>query len=492
MPEWSKGTVCKTVIRRFKSARLLHSIIFIALLTVGSSCKNNIVNKIGAINNDPSSGPLSPEQSAQGVSSCKSWGDAHLCLLTQGIGSGSTTTPTLTFKGLDKVRGRVQLYRNATCSNTVGFPATANGPEVNITAPKQNTFTAKYYAQYTHTDSTKSPCLGPVSWKVEESLSIALFSAIYSRVSFTVSELTLTSGRILLYKDSTCRTSASGSVSVNSHSHNIIANPLTSYGSFHFYVRHTDSENNHGNCIGPIKHDFVSGLQNNAPNFSLHPANKPRDTDSTPIFKLTNLDFESGQVQLFSSAGCHNPASNIVKYSYIPTGAAIIANPLSASGNYRYWAKITENIENQSRCVGPVSYEYIPLIQTESLTLSLSGSPLGSNPTPTLEVSGLIALNGTVQLFSESTCTTAASGTVNVTGATASITANALTAGTHQFYVQHTDSGGNLGDCSGPVSYSLETLSLALSSSNTPLDSDDTPHFGSVGTRCSQRDGSTF
>ena len=434
-------------------------------------------DKDGMVNDDFQKGPSHP------LTSCKTWGTANLCLSVEGIGRGRTITPTLTFKGLDKINGKVRLFSDSVCSNFIGTSVDVTTAAVEITALAQNTFTVAYYAQYTHTDNTQSPCLGPVVWRVEENPIITISSSIYSRLTFTVSELILMGGRISLYSDSVCTISASGQVSVNAPSHQITANPLSHYGIFNFYARHSDSANENGGCIGPVSYNFSSGLLNNNPNFSLHPSNEARDDDSTPTFTLTNLDFESGTIQLFSNGDCSTTASTVINYSYLYSGAVISANPLSTLGKYNYWAKVTENIENQSRCVGPVAYEYISLVESETLALTLSSSNnyLDSDPTPTLDVTGLLAHNGTVQLFGDSTCTTVASNTVAVSSGSASITANALTPGRHQFYVQHTDSGGNKGNCFGSETYSMEMLSLTLSSSNTPLDSDTTPTLEIMG-----------
>ena len=118
---------------------------------------------------------------------------------------------------------------------------------------------------------------------------------------------------------------------------------------------------------------------------------------------------------------------------------------------------------------------------TLTLTLSPSNTPLDSDPNPIFKMSGLLVHNGTVQLFSDPTCTAAASGRVNVSGGTASITANSLTGSNHRFWVQHTDAGNNVGDCIGPVEYSMEVLTLALSSSSIGWGSDDTPDFSVTG-----------
>ena len=96
---------------------------------------------------------------------------------------------------------------------------------------------------------------------------------------------------------------------------------------------------------------------------------------------------------------------------------------------------------------------------------------MDSDATPTFEVTGLVVHNGTVQLFSDSICSTAVSGRVTVSSGAASITTNSLTIGTHQFYVQHTDSSNSEGNCFGSVAYrySTETLVLALVSPSTTI-----------------------
>ena len=313
---------------------------------------------------------------------------------------------------------------------------------------------------------------------MEEEPSLALSSENFSSLTLDISGLAVLAGSVQLFSDSACATPASDPVDADQAALSINANTLTGYGSFEFYAQHTDPTDEVGDCIGPVNYDFVSGLQNTPPTFSLHSENSAiMDSDPTPSFSLTSLEFESGKIQLFSDDACTTAASGEEDYSYSSSGATITANSLDGSGNYQYWAKITEGIENQSRCIGPVAYTM------EALTLALSSptSPLNSDSTPTFSVSGLVVENGTVQLFSDSTCTTAASATAAVSSATASITANALSAGSHQFYVQHTDTNSNDGDCFGPIAYTMETLTLALSSPTSPLNSDSTPTFSVSG-----------
>ena len=414
---------------------------------------------------------------------CKNWGGSNICLQTQGTGSGATATPTLTFKGLDRINGNVRLFSDSGCTTTIGSPVTATTATIQVTAPAQKTFSAEYYAQYTHTDNTISPCLGPVLWEVEEKPSLALSSENFSSLTLDISGLAVLAGSVQLFSDSTCATPASDPVDADQANLSINANTLTGYGSFEFYAQHTDPMDEVGDCIGPINHDFISGLQDSDPVIALDSANNAIDDDPTPTIKLTNLEFESGKIQLFSDETCTTAASGEENYSYSSSGTTISADSLNTFDNYSFWGKVTEGIENQSRCIGPVVYEYAPTVKLETLMLALTSptSPLNSDSTPTFSVSGLVVQNGNVQLFSDSSCTTAASATVTASSATASITANALSAGNHQFYVQHTDTNSNKGDCFGSVAYTMEILTLALSSPSTSPALDTTPTFSMSG-----------
>ena len=456
-------------------------VLFLALAIVLAlpSCKD----EVASVADDDKGGTANKDEKPSLLQSCKDWGSANLCLLTQEEGTGTVTTPTLTFKGLDRINGNVQLFSDSSCITVLGSPVVVTVTTTEITAPAQTTFSAEYYARYTHTDNTVSPCLGPVAWRVEETPTLAFESSAFSVPTFTLSELNVRAGSVGLFSDSACTVAASDPVDADSATHRIAAHALTSYGSFEYYARHTDTAEQTGDCVGPVSYDFVSGLQETDPILALHSGNDARDDDSTPTISLTSLEFESGTIQIFSDESCTTAVSDEADYSYSSSGTTITANALAVFGSYNYWAKITEGIENQSRCMGSVAYEYVPSVQLETLTLALS-SPSTSpalDSTPTLSVGGIDFHTGTVQLFSDSACTTAASSAVAASSSSVSITANALTGSSHQFYAQHTDTDGNKGNCTGPVAYSLETLALALTSPSVGWGSDDTPTFSVSG-----------
>ena len=410
-----------------------------------------------------------PGKRALSLSSCEDWGASNLCLVTQGEGRGKTPTPTLTFSGLEETGGNIGLFDDDNCSTSIGNPSTVTDSTVQVTPPEQSTFFSEYYAQYTHTDRTTSPCLGPVDWEVNEEITITLLQATFSRATLQVSGLTVMGGSLQLFNDSNCTVFASAPLTTSSDSHSITAHPLTRYGNTTFYVQHTDSTGESGVCTGPTTYNFVSGLQNSTPIFSLDSGNHAQDDDPTPTFQLTNLEFENGTIQLFSDRNCSTTASVKKNYSYSSSGTTITANALNTIGNYNYWSKITENIESQNRCIGPVAYEYISPLQTETLTLTLS-SPYtipAFDSTPTFEVSGFNSQTGTVQLFIDATCTTSASTPTVVSSGAAQVTANTLASGNHQFYTQRTDINNRKGSCQGPINYSYQATMVSSGNSHT-------------------------
>ena len=90
-------------------------------------------------------GPGGGERAANNeIIFCQSWAGSNVCLQTQEEGTGATATPTLTFKGLDRINGNVRLFSDSGCTTTIGSPVTATTATVEVTAPAQKTFSAEY------------------------------------------------------------------------------------------------------------------------------------------------------------------------------------------------------------------------------------------------------------------------------------------------------------------------------------------------------------
>ena len=361
--------------------------------------------------------------------------------------------------------GTVRLFSDSACSTSASGTVTVSSGTASITANSLTAGNHNFYVQHTDSSSNMGDCFGAVAYSME-TLSLALTSPSSplnsdSTPTFSVSGLVVQNGTVQLFSDSACSTSASNAVTVSSGTASITANALTA-GNHNFYVQHTDSNSNKGNCVGPVAYSMETLT------LALTSPSVGWGSDDTPTFSVSGLVAQNGTVQLFSDSTCSTSASRMVTVS--SGTASITANALT-NGSHQFYVQHKDSEDNDGDCFGSVSYS----METLTLTLSSPTTSPALDSTPTLSVTGLVVRSGTVQLFSDSACSTTASGTVTVTSGTASITTNVLAAGNHEFYVQHTDTNNNEGNCVGPVAYSLENLTLALSSSNTPLDSDDTP-----------------
>ena len=387
------------------------------------------------------------------------------------ISWGSDTTPTFNVIGLVVHSGTIQLFSEATCTTTAGNRVTVTSTTASVTANALSAGNHQFYIQHTDTNKNQGDCFGPVAYSMEALTLMPTSPSISwgsdSTPTFSVSGLLVHNGTIRLFSDTTCAAVVSSTVSVSSATASITSNALTD-GNHQFYVQHTDSSSNKGGCFGPVAYAMETlTLAMTSPDTSL-------GTDSTPTLSVTGLVVQNGTVQLFRDAICTTSASGTVAVS--SATASITANVLT-DGNHQFYVRHTDSSNNQGDCFGPVDYS----METLSLVLSSSNTFLDSDSTPTLSVTGLVIHNGTVQLFSDASCSVPVSATVTVSSATASITSNALTDGNHQFYVQHTDSSSNKGGCFGPVAYAMETLTLALTDSDDPWGHGSTPIFSVTG-----------
>ena len=251
-----------------------------------------------------------------------------------------------------------------------------------------------------------------------------------------VSGLTALSGVLRLYSDSSCTTAAGDEVEVTQATAEMTADTLTA-GNYQFYVQHTDSEGIKGDCAGGLEYTVeVLTMENTMAN------------DATPDINVAGLQIHSGTFQLFSEATCTTAASATVTVT--GSEAAVTANTVAA-GVHQFWGVHTDGDGNVGGCHELGSYRYT----TESLTLAKTAPTVavGYGTYPTLSVTGLSVLNGSVQLYGDSDCSSAFGAAVSVSAATATITPASMATGSHQLHVQHTDGDGRAGPCVGSVAY---------------------------------------
>ena len=273
-----------------------------------------------------------------------------------------------------------------------------------------------------------------------------------------VSGLTVLNGVLRLFSDSSCTTAAGGEVEVTQATAEMTADTLTA-GNYQFYVQHTDSEGIKGNCAGGLEYAMeVLTMDSTMAN------------DATPDINVAGLQIHSGTLQLFSEATCATAASATVT---VTAGEAAVTANTVAAGVHRFWGVHTDGDGNEGHCQELGSYRYT----TESLTLAKTAPTVavGYGTYPTLSVTGLSVLNGSVQLYGDSDCSSAFGDPVTVSATTATVTPASMATGSHDLHVQHIDSDGRAGPCVGSVAYEFHrgAKKIAAGASHTCAILDD-------------------
>ena len=144
------------------------------------------------------------------------------------------------------------------------------------------------------------------------------------------------------------------------------------------------------------------------------------------------------------------------------TGAATLAYTQNTSDSKR----IKDAIGNPMTSVSGISIGGTNAPSAPTLALQSPATSPGTDSTPTIRVTtDSTQQNGTVQLYSDSGCTTAISGSVSVDAATEDVTTNALTANTaYTIHAKHTNAN-SIGTCSTTsVSYTYDTALPTITS----------------------------
>ena len=200
----------------------------------------------------------------------------------------------------------------------------------------------------------------------------------------------------------------------------------------------------------------VPPVQRESLSLTLSSSNNPLDSDPSPTLEVGGLAVLDGTIQLFSDRPCTTAASAEVAVS--SSTVSITADSLD-TGEHQFYVRHTDSANNRGTCFGPVAYT----MEVLSLSPPPSDSSYNTDPTPEINVDGLVVHNGKVQLFDDSACSTVASDEVTVSSGMATITANELAAGKHHFYAKHTDENGNEGECVGSVGYQYHRGVVAIS-----------------------------
>ena len=300
---------------------------------------------------------------------------------------------------------------------------------------------------------------------------------------------------VALYSDSSCVTKISDSVEVAADETSV---SLTSYDlkdgtqdvRATFYAAQTDRAGNKSPCWASISYtlDITAPLAPRA--LTLEEPNTSLGNDSTPTLRVSGVE-GGATVALYSDSSCDTKISDSVEVAADETSVSLISYDLkdgTQDVSATFYAAQTDRVGNKSLCSASISYtlDITAPLAPGALTLEEPNTSLGNDPTPTLSVSGVEG-GATVALYSDSSCVTKISDSVEVAAdeTSVSLISYDLKDGTQDvsatFYAAQIDRVGNKSPCSASISYVLDITAplapgaLTLEEPNTSPGNDPTP-----------------
>ena len=283
---------------------------------------------------------------------------------------------------------------------------------------------------------------------------------------------------VTLYSDSSCDTQASDPVEVGSEGEvSLESYPLTDQTSdvelkVSFYAAEKKGEEGDPICLSESVSYVLDLAAPAAPSaLALEEPSSSPGNDPTPTLEVSGV--EAGAiVTLYSDHSCDTQVSDGVQVMD-SVGMVSITSYSLEDGTQdierSFYAIQRDRAGNKSACsTAKVSYilDVMAPAAPSALALEEPSTSPGTDPTPTLEVSGVVE-GATVALYSDSSCDVQVSEGVEVAEGVSvvSITSNTLGDGTQDmavtFYAAQTDGAGNKSACSMSVSYALDAAAPA-------------------------------
>ena len=413
------------------------------------------------------------------------------------------STPEITVSGVESF-AQVQLFSDSSCNTSVSSSVSAleNESTVHIIA---NTITSDgtvtYYTRQTNQAGDESPCsIASLSYEYDRTQpvapsSLSLHDPLTSPNTDPTPEIIVSGveplATVQLFSGFLCYSSADSQESVppNKSTVHIIANTITSDSTVTYSARQTDQAGNESPCssYGATLSYEYDGTQPEPPSsLSLHDPSRSPSNDSTPEILVSGVE-PLAKVELFRDNSCNTSVSSQESVPPNKFTVKIIANTIPSNGTITYYAQQTDRVGYVSLCSSAsTSYEYDEMIPNPPSDLSLH-DPLTSpsdDSTPEIIVSGVDPL-ATVELFSDSSCSTSVSSqeSVQQNESTVQIIANTITSDSAvTYYARQTDQEGHASLCSSvslfyeydgtqpapPSSLSLHDPSRSPSNDSTP------------------------
>ena len=327
----------------------------------------------------------------------------------------------------------MQLFNSNTCgSSAISSLKTFSGSTVDVVA---NTLTSGQsygvYAKHTKNSTSKCSAFGiayqygttppqnpPTPPSLQEP-TLVLKTGGTLTPTFTVTvDGSYPNGTVALFDGAGCSTTSIGSATVSGSTVDVTTNTLTYGQSYNIYAKHTTTGNESACSASGVNYQRNSLQQ---PVIALSSPSSSPGTDNTPTFQVTvDSGYTSGSVQLFSDSACSTTSVSDVANVSSTTVLVTVTTVFTHGQSRTVYAKHTDG--SQDACSAGVAYRYEAALTAPTIALQSPSSSPGTDSTPTFRVTvdGNYT-SGSVQLFSNSSCSTSLSGQVNFTGATADV-----------------------------------------------------------------------
>ena len=411
-----------------------------------------------------------------------------------GVPSGASDVVTLdvTVGGTDVTHYKHKVVQGSSCGVGGYGNETAVGTKItdNLSSYRDGTLTlcvlGKDSAGNWQTSATSA------SWTkdVLQAPTLALETGESLTPTFTVTvDTSYQSGSVELFSDDACSTSnsISNSISFSGATVDVQTTSLTSGQSYTVYAKHTTGSKSACSASG-VDYQYSDQPQTPTPPPTLQqptialqsPSSSPGSV-STPTFRVTvDGNYTSGSVQLFSNSSCSTSMSGAETVSSGNTTVDVTVTTAFTHGQLRtVYAKHTASSQNACSSTG-VSYQYNAVLTAPTIALQSPSSSPGTDNTPTFRVTvDSNYTSGSVELFSNSACSTSMSDSVNVSSGNTTVDVTVTTAFTHgqsrTVYAKHTTGSKSACSTSG-VDYqynaALVAPTIVLTSGNRDSDTD--------------------
>lgn len=313
---------------------------------------------------------------------------------------------------------------------------------------------------------------------------LTLLNPAVSPANDTTPEITVsgvTSGNtVTIYSDSSCSGSVIASGVAGGGSINLTASPALSDGNYTFYANQDDGGNTSACSSASVDYSLITTPPATPSLLVLYDPISSPATDDTPTIQVSGVS--SGHtVRLFRDSSCTTEVG-----SGVATGGSIqiTSSALPADAVYNFYAEAEYASLTSSCSTATVQYELdstlIPIAEPTSLTLYDPVASPGNDPTPIIEVGGVIA-GDTVFLYTDSSCTTQV-GFNTSTSTTVLIQSSTLPNAVYDFYATRDNDTGAMSACStatveyvvavtppsAPTGLSLHSPTISPSNDSTP------------------------